>query len=352
MKRLLSLLLLISGYAQSQHKGTIQTDTVVSIALAHNITHENVNRPVTIYLPPSYARSDKRYPVLYLLHGIGDDHQNFVDNNGRFNTIQELMDTAIAVHRMPEMIIVMPNEKTNRYGSFYTNSAATGNWEDFTVQELVAYIDTRYRTIAQAASRAIAGHSMGGYGAILLAMKHPDVFGTTYGMNSAFIGPCGEFNTNNPQMKAFVLAKTVQDYDTLFARKQYVAVGTLTVAQAFSPNLSRPPLYIDKPFKMQGHRLVINPPVYQQWLRHDVVRLVKKYRANLLKLRGLKFDTGIADEYQFIPLNNLAFSRQLTAFRIPHIYEAYNGDHRNRLWGLEGRIYTEVFPFIAAHIAY
>lgn len=350
MKRLFFILLFAGGIAHGQNKGIVQTDTLHSAALLHNVTHENVKRAVTIYLPPGYAASTKRYPVLYLLHGIGDDNMDFVDNEGPFNTIQDLMDTGITAHRIREMIIVTPDEKTNWFGSFYTNSSVTGNWDDFTTTELVHYIDTRYRTIATAASRAIAGHSMGGYGAISLAMKHPDVFSIAYGMNSAFIGPGGEISAGNSQMRKFVLAKTAEDYKDLFAEKQYVAVGLLTVAQAFSPNLSHPPLYIDKPFIMQGDRVVINPIAYQKWLDHDVIRMAEKYKENLLKLRGMKFDSGYEDEYKFIPINSRTFSKKLTELGIPHIFEEYNGDHRNRLWGLNGRIYSELLPFISDHM--
>ncbi len=344
------MLMFANGVTHAQNKGIVQTDTLISVTLSHNVTHENVKRAVTIYLPPGYATSAKRYPVLYLLHGIGDDNMDFAENEGQFTTIQDLMDTGIAAQRFREMIIVTPDEKTNWFGSFYTNSSATGNWDDFTAIELVHYIDNRYRTIARAASRAIAGHSMGGYGAISLAMKHPDIFSIAYGMNSALISPGGEINPGDSQVKEFVLAKTAQDYKDLFAKKQYVAVGLLTVAQAFSPNLSSPPLYIDKPFRMDRNKVVINPLPYEKWLEHDVVRMADKYKANLLKLRGLKFDSGYEDEYKFIPINSRAFSKKLTELGIPHSFEEYNGDHRNRLWGLNGRIYLELLPFISDHM--
>ncbi len=83
------------------------------------------------------------------------------------------MDEGIAEGRFGELIIVMPDERrTVGGGSYYVNSAVTGNWEDFTTQELVAFVDTNYRTIARASSRGLADHSMGGYGALTLAMKH------------------------------------------------------------------------------------------------------------------------------------------------------------------------------------
>ena len=336
-------LLLTVQFTVAQDKGTVRIDKLVSKALANNVTKENLEREITIYLPPSYAKSDKRYPVLYLLHGIGDDNQNFVDDETNFHNIQSLMDSGIASHRFGEMIIITPNEKTNWFGSFYVNSSATGNWEDFTASELVKYIDKTYRTIAKAESRAIAGHSMGGYGAVTLAMKHPDIFSVVYAMSGGFVAFNGEINGKNPDIKKFVLAKTT---DELLATQSRDAIGMLTVSQAFSPNPSNPPFYADKPFKLQGNKLVPNPSAYKKWIENDVVKMAEKYRENLLKLKAIKFDAGTDDEFKFIVVNSRLFSKKLTELKIPHDFEEYNGDHRNRLWGLKGRVYNELLPFI------
>lgn len=281
--------------------------------------------------------------MLYLLHGIGDDHLNFTDDTEKYQNIQDLMDAGIASHRFGEIIIVTPDEKTNWFGSFYVNSSATGNWEDFTATELVNYIDKNYRTIAKPESRAIAGHSMGGYGAITLAMKHPDIFSVAYALSGGFVAFTGELNGKNPEIRKFVLAKTP---DELLATQSRDAIGMLTVAQAFSPNPSNPSFYADKPFKMQGNKVVPNPSAYNKWLANDVVKMAEKYKENLLKLRAIKFDSGFDDEFQFIPINSRLFSKKLTALSIPHQFEEYNGDHRNRLWGLKGRIYNDVLPFV------
>jgi S-formylglutathione hydrolase FrmB len=339
----LVFLLLTVQFTLAQDKGNVKIDTIISAALANNVTKENPKREISIYLPPNYSNSNKRYPVLYLLHGFVDDHLNFVDDTEKYYNIQSLMDTGIYANRFGEMIIVTPNEKTNWLGSFYVNSSVTGNWEDFTSKELVSYIDTNYRTITKPESRAVAGHSMGGYGAITLAMKHPDIFSVAYAMNGGFICFAGEITANNSDVRKFVLAK---NYDELLATKSNKAIGMLTVAQAFSPNPTKPPFYSDKPFKMKGNKVVPNPIAYSKWLENDVVRMAEKYKENLLKLRGIKFDSGYDDEYEFIPINSRLFSKKLTALNVPHQFEEYNGDHRNRLWGLKGRIYNEVLPFV------
>lgn len=331
-------------FIQAQDRGTVKINKLVSKSLAHNVTKENPEREITIYLPPSYFKSDKHYPVLYLLHGIGDDHLTFVDDETKYYNIQDLMDAGIAAGRFREMIIVTPNEKTNRFGSFYVNSAATGNWEDFTALELVQFIDANYRTVCRPESRAIAGHSMGGYGAVTLAMKHPDIFSIVYALNGGFVSFTGELRADNPEIRKFVLASS---YDDLLKTKNSKTMGMLTVSQAFSPNPANPPFYADKPFKLNRNRIVPNPIAYQKWVANDVVRMADKYRGNLLKLKAIKFDSGFDDEYEFIPINSRLFSKKLTSLKISHEFEEYNGDHRNRLWGLAGRIYNELLPFIA-----
>jgi S-formylglutathione hydrolase FrmB len=335
--------LLFVRFAQGQEKGTVKTDTLVSAALAGNVIGVDTKRPVSIYLPPGYFHSDKRYPVMYLLHGTGDDHLNFVDDTTKYFTIQDLMDTGIASGRFGEMIVVTPNENTQWGGSFYVNSSATGNWEDFTVKELVNYIDNNYRTLAKPGSRAIAGHSMGGFGAITLAMKHPDIFSVAYAMNGGFLSFIAELSPTDPDVRKFIRAKTI---DELMAAKSRNAIGMLMVSQAFSPDPSKPPFYAAKPYKMQGNKVVPNSIAYTKWIENDVVKMAEKYKDNLLKLRGIKFDCGDDEELKLIEINSRNLSRKLTELGIPHQFEQYNGDHRNRLWGLKGRIYNEVIPFI------
>jgi enterochelin esterase-like enzyme len=338
---------LVSGSICFGQSGQIILDSIQSKSIANTITKENPTREFAIYLPPSYFSSTKRYPVLYLLHGVGDGKEIFTDDTVKHFNIKDIMNTGIAANKFGEMIIVMPNEKTNWFGSFYTNSSATGNWEDFTTSELVNFIDKKYRTIARASSRAIAGHSMGGYGAITLAMKHPEVFSITYGMNSALFCFCGELTPDNPDFVKFINAKTL---DELLAEQNYVAVGLLNLARAISPNPLNAPLYLDKPFMIEGNKLTPNREVYKKWVEKNAVNMTDRYRGNLLKLKAIKFDSGNEDDSKFIIENNRSLSKKMEALKIPHQFQEYNGDHNNKLWGLEGRIYNDLLPFVSEHI--
>ncbi len=239
------------------------------------------------------------------------------------------------------MIIVMPDERTKWFGSFYVNSAAPGNWEDFTVKDLVNFVDRKYSTLPKPESRGIAGHSMGGYGAITLAMKHPEIYSVVYGMNPGLIGWGGDLTIESPAFKSVLEAKTFDE----ILQSGTLTAGTLTVAQAFSPNSNKPPFYADFPFTMVNGKLQPNEPAYSKWQDNFPVNMVGKYKSNLLKLKGLKFDSGYDDEYRFIPNNSRALSLVLTSNGINHVFEEYNGDHRNRMCGRTGRLSTEVLPY-------
>lgn len=321
--------------------GRIVHEKIHGISLEKNPAGESADRSVTVYLPPSYDSGTKRYPVIYLLHGIGDDDAMWMERKGPYATIKDVMDHGIGEGRFGEMIVVMPDEKTQWYGSFYTNSAWTGNWEDFTSRDLVAAIDAKYRTLARPSSRGIAGHSMGGHGAIKLGMKHPDVFGVVYGMNAAVLGWGGDLCIDNPGFAAVLKMKTREEVE---AGGLY-PMAILCLAQAFSPNPQRPPFHVDFPFELIDGKLRPAEPAFSKWEENMPVYLVKRYRANLEKLRGLRFDSGWDDEYSHIVLTNRGLSRELTSRGIDHVFEEYNGDHRNRMWGRTGRLHATVLPY-------
>jgi enterochelin esterase-like enzyme len=239
------------------------------------------------------------------------------------------------------MIVVMPDQKTKWGGSFYSNSAVTGNWEDFTVKDLVAHVDSKYRTLARASGRGLAGHSMGGYGAITIGMKHPDVFSVIYALNPAVLGWSRDLTIENPAFASVLKVKTAEE---ALSHGIYT-LGIIVVGQAFSPNPDRPPFFFDPPFAMVDGKLQPASPGFRKWQDRLPVNMVDTYRGNLLKLRGLRFDSGYEDEFLHIPPTARVLSTELTARGIDHTFEEYNGDHRNRLWGRTGRLASEVFPY-------
>jgi len=334
----LCTLLLATAPVSVAQKGRLLREKVHGVSLENNPAGESADRSVAIYLPPSYDTSpEKRYPVIYILHGIQDTEEQWIKAwraGDPWGTVQDLMDQGIAAGSLAEMIVVIPNELTRMGGSFYTNSAATGNWEDFTVRDLVQYVDGKYRTLARAASRGLLGHSMGGYGAIKLGMKHPDVFSAVYALSPAALGWAGDLHATNHAFFDVQKIKSPED----ITKYGFYPAAILCLAQAFSPNPQKPPFFADLPFAVVNGGQQPAEPAYSHWEENFPLNMARSYRANLMKLRFIRFDAGYADEFSHIPLTAKAFSLELTNLDVPHRYEEYNGDHRNRLWGRSGRI--------------
>ena len=130
------------------------------------------NRQVITYLPPSYDdEGDRRYPVIYLLHGGGGTPRSYIEGNYSGLNIKTTMDNLALLHVVREMIIVMPD--------------INDSFHDYILKDLIPYVDATYRTFARRESRGIGGHSRGGCGSFLLATDHPEVFGAMYGMSAS-----------------------------------------------------------------------------------------------------------------------------------------------------------------------
>src|ERR1035437_2379551 len=148
-------------------------------SLEGNLEGEAADRDALVFLPPSYATSkSRRYPVVYALHGysIGADQWS------KEIHVPQTIEGAFAKGAQ-EMIVVLPDSKTVYNGSMYSSSVTTGDFENYIARDVVAYIDAHYRTIPKRTSRGLVGHSMGGYGASRIGMKHSDVFGSLYIMS-------------------------------------------------------------------------------------------------------------------------------------------------------------------------
>src|SRR5215469_12048759 len=156
-------------------------------SLEGNLEGDAVDRDVIVFLPPSYEKEKKRrYPVVYALHGYSIGAEQWTHEIH----VPQTVEGAFA-QGAQEMIVVLPDSKTVYNGSMYSSSQTTGDFERFISHDVVAYMDAQYRTIPERASRGLVGHSMGGYGAARIGMKHPDVFGALYIMSPCCLSPMG-----------------------------------------------------------------------------------------------------------------------------------------------------------------
>ncbi|MEO8450171.1 MAG: alpha/beta fold hydrolase [Gemmatimonadota bacterium] len=309
-------------------------DRTLSVpALRGNRLGDPSDQPVSIYLPPSYDRRPaRRYPTLYLLHGFGGRPEEWTNGYQGLN-LQRTMDSLTNLGLIHEMIVVVPNGKNAYLGSFYTNSTVAGNWEDYLVRDLVGFMDSRYRTLRQAESRGIAGHSMGGYGAIMLGMKHPDVFGALYALSPCCVDLVGDLASTNPAWpKALAvrsrdgLPKDPETFDQFYTNV-FVALGA-----AFSPDPAHGPMFVSFPYRMEGGKLVPNAAAMSAWRAKLPLPLSAASTENLCRLRGIALDFGEKEEFTHIRIATTELSQALAAKGIPHSFEVHpNGTHGSHI---------------------
>jgi enterochelin esterase-like enzyme len=142
-----------------------------------------MERKYAVYLPPDYESSDRNYPVLYLLHGGGDDQTGWV----QFGEVLQITDKAIREGKATPMVIIMPDANTGTRG-FANNAIGTWRYEDFFFEELMPFVEKKYRIKAEKRYRAVSGLSMGGDGTFTYALHHPELFSSACPL-SAGTGP-------------------------------------------------------------------------------------------------------------------------------------------------------------------
>jgi pimeloyl-ACP methyl ester carboxylesterase len=308
---------------------------------------------VTVFLPPSYFNEPgRRFPALYLLHGYNGTSTSWASGSYQGFNIQISMEVLLREGRIREMIVVMPDARNGYGGSYYTNSPVTGNWEDFVSRDLVGYVDSHYRTLPQAASRALGGQSMGGYGAVYLGVKGSDVFGVVYGTSPC----CLDFVADLADGDAWMTTLQIRSRDDLGTLPQSgirwkgnYPSALIGLAAAVSPNQTKPPLFVDLPFELVGGRALRVESVVRRWLESCPAAMVERYRSKLLQLHGLRVTVGARDHLPHIPEGARSLSRALTRHGVPHTFDDLDTDHASsvREW-----METLVLPYCSEKLAF
>jgi enterochelin esterase-like enzyme len=303
-------------------------------SLEGNLAGESADRETYVILPPSYATHPRRrYPAVYVLHGYSYDPDRWVHGDAIAESAQ--IDFAKGAR---EFILVFPNASNAYDGSMYSNSATTGNFEDFIAYDLPRYIDNHYRTIADRQSRGLAGHSMGGYGAARIGMKHADMFGVLYIMSPCCMSPrdAGPIDPANEAKLAAV--RTPADASAL----PRMLKAQLAVAAAWSPNPANPPLYLDLPAKDGA----VRPDVLAKWAANAPLAFVDQYIGNLKQYRAIAIDVGDKDG---LKTDTARLHAILESYHVAHSFELYDGDHANRV---RTRLRDVVIPFFSRSLVF
>ena len=326
--------------------GTIETLHATSQILQDNRIGVSPERDHRVYLPPSYVTSPaRRYPVVYFCHSsFWSPAQAVADGN-----LQHQLEAGFARGDTAEFILVIGDYTGPTTGSLYENSTTSGRWLDYTAEELVPLIDRTFRTLPRRESRALTGDFWGGRGALVLAMRHADVFGSAYALHPVATGsgnlPVDRLDIDWPAVHA------ASDWDTLpgDGRSRIFTA----ISQAFLPNPDRRPFYCDFPVELAADGTPKLAPANNQRMTREFLLdgWLDTHAEALRSLRGLALDWGRFDPTQAHVSSNRRFSKMLASLGVPHEAEEHAGGIWDRMWTDDGRFATRVLPFLGRHLA-
>jgi enterochelin esterase-like enzyme len=307
---------------------TVEAVQVPGPSLEGNLEGNATTREAMVVLPPSYATDpDRRFPVVYYLHGFAISGRDFYD----FMQVP----TAVATNAEQgnEFIVVVPDTLTKMGGSMYSSSVTTGDFRQFVAKDLVEYIDSNYRTIATREGRGLAGHSMGGYGTWVVGMNYPEVFDSIWAQSACCVSPRTETEESAKAMAA-VPIETVDDAG--FGMR-----AGLASAVAWAPNPKNPPYFVDFPIAEDG---AIDPLVIAKWANNSPLAMVAGHVGALKSFDAIGADVGDKDG---LVTDDTLIHEELEKFGIAHEWAIYEGDHVNKIGE---RFAGVVLPFFAQHL--
>ena len=318
--------------------GRLDQQTIDSVLLRDNPLGDPHERPIWVYTPPGYDDlPQQRFPAVYVIQGYTGQVTMWANRTPYRQPFIETADAVFASGAAPGCIVVYVDAWTAYGGSQYVDSPGTGAYHSYLCEEVVPWVDARYRTIADAQSRAISGKSSGGFGAMITPMLRPDLFG-------ALATHAGDALYEYCYLPDFAKAvRLLRDFDhdigrwwddfrarTAFTHPaDQTLLGLLGCAAAFS---ARADGSVELPFDPRTG--VIRPQAWQRWLDWDPVRMAESYADALRSLRAIWIDAGDRDDYH-LDLGAEAFRAELDRLGVP-----------------AERINFEIFPATHAAIDY
>jgi S-formylglutathione hydrolase FrmB len=311
--------------------GRFEEQSIVSGALEGNPLGDPVTRHLWVYLPPSYGEdAARRYPTIYIIQGLTGQVDAWWNRSAFRPNVPELIDRLFAADDVPPAIVVLVDAFTALGGSQYVNSPGTGRYLDYLCDEVVSFVDARYSTLRAPEHRALTGKSSGGYGAMTVPMRRPDVFG-------AFASHAGDALFElcfMPDIAASVRALR-ECYDGSFENFWADFRSRPAFSKRTDANLQN--IYcmaacysaeddgsVTLPFDERTGKL--REEVWQRWLANDPVRMAAEHAEALRSMRAIYIDAGRNDDYH-LDVGARAFSAELDALGIDHFFELFDGTH-------------------------
>jgi pimeloyl-ACP methyl ester carboxylesterase len=318
-------------------RGRVVVSEVACPGLDGNLLGDPSRRRVHVYLPAAFDREpSRRFPSVYLLHSWGGRPEDWLGGEDGYEglDVASVLDRLVADGSAPPMLVVMPDASNRLRGSWYRRSGTTGDWEGCLADSLVREVESRFRARVSPAARGIVGQSMGGYGALHLALRRPEVFGSVLAMSV----PCIR-DPNRPGDAGVRAALAVEEAPSLDGAP-LLGVLTLSKAAAFAPDPGRPPFFGGLPASGRGEALAPDPEAIARWQAATVLAEAREDVAVLRRLR-LRLEVGERDP---LVADHRAFSAWLTDHEVRHEIEVFDGDHSD---GIRRRFETSVFAFFA-----
>jgi poly(3-hydroxybutyrate) depolymerase len=300
--------------------GSLNEEVIVSELLRGNPLGDPHERPLWVYTPPGYeAEAERRYPAVYVIQGFTGNVAMWRNRAPFRQPFTETADAVFATGQAPPAIVVYADAWTQYGGSQFVDSPATGRYHSYLCDEIVPWVDSHYRTIADRDHRAITGKSSGGFGAMITPMLRPDLFG-------ALATHAGDALYEQVYLRDFGSAvRALRGYDgdiwkwwdDFRSRVAFTSpadgplLGLLGAAAAFSPNDDGT---IELPFDPRTG--VVRPEVWQRWLDRDPVRMAPRHADALRSMRAIWIDAGTRDDY-FLDVGAEAFRAELRAIGVP-----------------------------------
>jgi len=316
--------------AAAQETARLNIDRVDSPAIEGNLEANTMYREVYVITPPGYDENpDARYPVVYFLHGYWGSPERYAKHHIDFTAA---VDKAAAAGH--PMILVVPNGDSKWKGAFYSSGPTVGDYEGFVAHDLVDWIDAHYRSIPEAASRGLSGHSMGGYGTARVALKNPGIFSSIYMMSACCLDPA----VMTPEMAQKIESMSPEEVENA----EFFQLAAISTLVAWSPDPTDEGfLKADTGLREDG---TIDPLVNQRIAANAPVVILPQHLRSLTTLDGFAMDIGDKD---FLLEGNRIWRAELDRFGVDYDFELYEGDHTNRV---NERFAEHVMPFFAEHL--
>jgi glucan biosynthesis protein C len=335
----------------SRREGQIVCRSLSAPSLSQNLMGISARQEIVIYLPPSYGSAGRRFPVLYFLPNFKCDLWRYTGGSFQGFRFKQATDRQIKSGAAKEMIIVIPNTVHFLGGSWYRNSPLTGNWEDYIVHDVVDYVDNHFQTIQTPEARGLAGHGVGGLGALELSLKHPDVFGSVYAMSPALFDEAGLENLRStcdqatrswqanlekwqPQEETS-RRKSFRDYIQSRlnspAHDLFLQGLLLSYAAAVSPDLRLPYPHFDFPTPGAGSKDETNVLSRLNAGMGGWKEKLRIYAAGHRSLQAITIEYGKDDEYQWIRRGAVYVSDLMRSMGIANQLAVHEGGHESTL---------------------